>query len=280
MTTGSEFFGPFDAVDSAGNVYAEEFNNGGNPQYILVYAAGANGSNVAPVRTIGYVAPGGSSGIFKPQGLAVDNSRHELYVYDYNLAGIEVFTLGPSGNSTPIRTISGSNTTIAPNYSINSGIAFNSVTGDLYVESQNGILVFPQGASGNVAPSRSITTSGVAEYGLGIGPITQDIYESAGYNAINVYSPTASGNASRVRLIYGSNTDIGSVGGLALDNAENVYLANSSSSVSFAPCTFGGFSYGDILIWGPAATGNVAPNRYLCGPNTGFYDPEAVAIGP
>ena len=281
MTATSQLFGPFDAVDSSGNVYADQFNNQGNPEAIYVYAAGANGSNVSPARGITYTAPGGSLGYFRPEGLAIDNARHELYVYDYNLNGIEVFTLGTGGNSTPIRTISGSNTNIVPVAGTDSGIAFDSVSGDLYVEARSGILVFPQGSTGNVAPSRSITTSNYAENGLGVSPNTQDVFESTGYNALNVYSPTASGNATPLRQIDGSNTGIVGAGGLAVDNSENVYLANTTAgNGTFTPCVFGGYNYGEILIWGPQATGNVAPARSLCGPNTGFSSPEGVAIGP
>jgi hypothetical protein len=278
-SSASQLFGPFDAVDSSGNVYADQFNNQGNDEAVYVYPAGANG-NVAPARGITYDAPGGVLGYFRPEGLAIDNARHELYVYDYNVPGIEVFSLGTTGSSTPIRVISGSNTNIVPVAGNNSGIAFNSVSGDLYVESRSGILVFPQGSSGNVAPSRSITTSAYAEFGLAVGPLTQDLFESTGNLTVNVYSPAASGNATALRVVAGGNTGIVYPGGLAVDSAENVYLANTTSgNGTFAPCIFGGYNYGEILIWGAQATGNVAPARTLCGPNTGFSAPEAVAIG-
>jgi hypothetical protein len=274
----SVLFGPFDAVDSAGNLYADEFNNQGNPQAIYVYHPNVNG-NLSPDRVINYVAPGGVRGVFSPNGLAIDNVNNELYVYDFNVPGIEVFDLGTKGNSTPKREISGSNTNIDPVGNNPAGIAFDPVTGDLYVEARSGILVFPRGANGNVMPAKTVTYSNYAEIGLAVGPLTEDLFESTGYNAINVFPKSPTPAATPLRQIAGSNVPIASAGGIAVDNQENLYVADAAE-VGFAPCLFGGVNYRGIFIWGSTANGNVAPNRYVCGPNTGFVGAEGVAIGP
>jgi len=147
------------AVGSAGDFYVELNNAGNSPPIpgnsILYFAAGANG-NVAPTRDI----TGAATTLNNPEGVAVDSSNN-IYVTN-NSGSVLVFAAGATGNVAPIRSISGSSTTLGTFGA--RGIALDSA-GNIYVggsicgniSQASAVSVFAGGASGNVAPLRTIT---------------------------------------------------------------------------------------------------------------------------
>jgi len=138
------------AVDSADNIYISTADLG-EPDSILIFNSSASG-NVPPTSTIG----GPATTINAIQGLALDSAGN-IYVSnvpsDSPNEDILVFSAGSTGNVAPIRTISGSATTMS---SIGD-LALDSA-GNIYVLNDLDLLKFASNATGNAAPIATITT--------------------------------------------------------------------------------------------------------------------------
>lgn len=173
------------AFDSAGNFYVSRtFST------VDVFAPGANGC-AAPLRvisgigaygiTIGkddvlYVADalagaidlfaprsstleaqigGTHTGLVEPVSIALDAARN-IYVLDFRTETISEFAAGAHGNVSPIRRISGRMTGLNGAF----GIAVSRLTGKIFASNpaSNRILGFAANATGNSAPSQTITS--------------------------------------------------------------------------------------------------------------------------
>jgi hypothetical protein len=140
------------AVDSANHVYTA----GGSlpqPDSILIFNSSSPG-NGPPTSSI----TGSNTMIEDVVGIALD-SEGKIYVANGNVTGVStpsilVFSAGSTGNVAPIRTISGSATTIS---SIGN-LALDSA-GNIYVLNDLNLLKFAANATGNAAPIGTITTS-------------------------------------------------------------------------------------------------------------------------
>jgi hypothetical protein len=143
------------AVDSANNIYIA----GGllqEPDAVLIFDSSSTG-NVPPTNTLS----GSNTMIDDVAGLALDDAGN-IYVANGNVMGstpsILEFSAGSTGNVAPIRTISGSATTmVSPgNLSLDSA-------GNIYVLNNLNILKFSPTATGNVAPAATISSVGFVE---------------------------------------------------------------------------------------------------------------------
>jgi hypothetical protein len=246
-------------TDTSGQVYVGGYLSS---QYeVMVYAAGATGA-ATPVRTI--LLPY----YLNPQSMAVDASG-QLYIVsgvDY----IGVYSATANGSATPTRLITGSSTQLQNPV----GIAADS-SGNIYVTTEvigntgdtGALLEFATGTTGNVAPSRVITSSAVF-YGVAAdnsGNIytvadTETVNSSSGAvtstsATIEVFGPTSSGAATPSYTIGGSATDITFGGGLRRDSVGNIYMVNAAitNSSSGNSATF------SLLGFGPTVTGNAPP---------------------
>jgi hypothetical protein len=140
------------AVDSAGEVYVST-GFALQPESILIFNSSASG-NMPPTSTIG----GPATTINSIRCLALDSAGN-IYVSNAQsdpneLQDILEFSAGSTGNVAPIRTISGSATTI----STAGNLALDS-EGNIYLLNGLNLLKFAPGATGNVAPIATITTS-------------------------------------------------------------------------------------------------------------------------
>jgi sugar lactone lactonase YvrE len=188
-------------LDQKGRLYVANQGQNYVPPSVATFAAGSNG-NVAPTQLIS----GNSTGLVRPLDVAIGPDGDE-YVADFGNSGetINVYAPHADGNVAPLRAIGGSNTLIFDAASI-----AVDTTGELYVANagQSGgaaILVFAPGASGNVAPSRSISggqtllnPAGLALDGDFVYAVNQARYEM-GY--ITVYPKTASGGVAPTKVI-------------------------------------------------------------------------------
>jgi hypothetical protein len=164
-------------TDSSGNLYLSVYPSGcscGGSASIYVYNAGFNSLTPSHI-----ITPPVAEYI---DGLAVDASDN-LYASGELSSGtgagrIDVYAPGASGNATPLRTITGSSTLLAGSPAIS---AYNTLAiddlGDLYTRSIDTagsdlsvIHEFSPTASGNVAPTTSITTTltGAGNYGIAV----------------------------------------------------------------------------------------------------------------
>jgi hypothetical protein len=175
-------------------------------------------------------------------------------------------TLTPatSGNVAPLRALA------IPQFNAgagNAGIAVDG-SGNLYVADLNNpptadsaIYVYPPKASGNQAPTRTIegsNTSLVRATGIALDSSGNLYVGNAGTQpseaGVTVYAPGASGNVAPIRKIAGSNTNITSARGVALDAAGNLAVGNYNGNVCAPNYT---------LVFAPGANGNVAPARQI-----------------
>jgi len=139
--------------------------------------------------------------------------------------------------------------------------------GNLYVSATvvtappflNEIQVYAPGAT---TPTYSLTSLTSQASSIAVDA-TGAVYALNGNN-ISVFAPGATGNAAPVRLITGSLTQLNSASGIAVDAAQNIYVANTGG--------------GNVLVFSSTATGNVAPASILSGAATGIATPSGVAL--
>jgi hypothetical protein len=182
-----------------------------------------------------------------------------------------VFPLGASGNTAPLRTISGAQTGL----SLPIGMARDS-QGNLYVANRTGstVTVYPPLAGGNTAPVRTLSATGLGSpqsLAMGVG---DDLYVSACPNCgpsaggqVGVFHFPAQATASDYSLMGGASTDIRTPGAIVLGNfagqGQNLYVANSLG--------------GDVATFSPGVSGNTEPFQ-LFNPLDGDANIQSIAF--
>ena len=139
--------------------------------------------------------------------------------------------------------------------------------GNLYVSATvvtappflNEIQVYAPGAA---TPTYSLTSLTSQASSIAVDA-TGAVYALNGNN-ISVFAPGATGNAAPIRIIAGSLTQLNDASGIAVDSAQNIYVANTNS--------------GNVLVFSSTETGNVAPSRILAGTATGITTPVGLAV--
>jgi hypothetical protein len=147
------------AVDSVGNIYVVA-SQSLTPGAILIFAANSTGT-LPPTSTI----TGPETMLVGIEGVAVD-SQGNVYVSNVDGAGvfsIFEFSAGSTGNVAPMRTISGSTTTMNAigNLTVDSA-------GNIYVLNDINILKFSPTATGNVAPTATISSMFFENFNLAV----------------------------------------------------------------------------------------------------------------
>lgn len=264
------------AFDSTGNVYVANNGVATSAYAVTIYPAGSDG-NVAPMATFA----GSNTGLNEPTDVAIDGTG-DIYVLNTsftfgstNYPSITIYAPGSSGNTAPIRTISGANTTF-PTVGAE-GMALDS-SGKIYVNSGSSILVFAAGSNGNVAPIATISGSNTG-LSNSQGTIAVDASgnilvpsqtNTSPFCDVEIFAAGSNGNVAPTAIIFGSNTGLDSPRGIALDSAGNVYVTNGLT---------GDHNVG-VLVFAAGSAGNVAPKVEIGGPDTQMYQPGFVAIAP
>jgi hypothetical protein len=205
------------------------------------------------------------------QSHKMPNTTAQVLTADFTDNAILGFRARAKGDPSPTTVIAGSNTMIAAPevLAIDSQLSLYTEQSSSNVPPTDQILVFAEGANGNVAPTRVIGGSntllgGVA--GLAIDP-SGYLWVSDNYNArVSAFAPGANGNVSPAYVIGGSKTDLQAPVGIATDQQGRIYVANLDGA--------------SILIFAKDANGNVAPVATIAGTNTKVCDPTQVAIDP
>jgi hypothetical protein len=237
-------------VDSTGQIYVGGNNSAGIYQ-VLAYAPGASGT-ATPTRTINLTSYYNGSGA---ESLSVDASNN-LYVLNF-YGTITEYSPTANGTATPLRTITG--TVLSNQYCY--GVAIDGA-GNLYVATANNsltggtILVFAAGASGNVAPTRTITTPTNVFFGIAVDSVgdvwaTEDNLSGTAPASLVEFFSSASGAPTPNRTIDFTGTTPSIMLGLRMDSAGNLFTlldtdVNNADSFS-------------IVSVGPNAGGNIAP---------------------
>jgi len=171
---------------------------------IVIFPIGASG-NVAPARVI----TGAATTLGSPRKIDVDSAW--IYVADVGDDSIKVFPINGDGDIAPTRTIVGANTLLAGHYAlaVDSGWIYATNYG-IKGDPPYNVLVFPIGASGNVAPTRRIEgASTTLNQPYGIDVDANWIYV-ANYNAqsVVVFPIDADGDVAPTRTISGIATPL------------------------------------------------------------------------
>ena len=127
--------------------------------------------------------------------------EEELFVPDLGNNSVTVYSRTASGNTAPIRTLSGAATGLSSPI----GLTVDRVNNELLVANigNNSITVYSRTASGNTAPIR--TLSGAATglngpEGLAVDTVNGElVVANFSGSSVTVYSRTASGNAAPAR---------------------------------------------------------------------------------
>ena len=233
--------------------------------------------------------PGGGTGI--------PSVATSLFVFQNNAA---FFRPAPSSVLQFLRTANGM---VSPSSNINgpANVIFDALTvdaaGNLYVAGQTvsttavtgaEILVYSPGASGKATPSRTIAGSAT---GMQIDSATRpyppwrldtasnlyvatDVHNRLrtdgsrlSWESLSFSPPQRSGNMAPTKSIAGDATGIFSPAQIAIDSANNIYVANSAVQ---GPAS--------ILVFNSSATGNAAPSSALTGDKTAIYFARGVAL--
>src|SRR5438034_700103 len=115
-----------------------------------------------------------------------------------------------------------------------------------------------------LAPLLIIALACSSSEGPSVPPGGKALYVvNSGANSVAAYAPGASGDATPIDTIAGSNTGLNAGGALALDSAGNLYVANYYGS--------------SITVYAPGANGNATPSTTIAGSNTGLSWPWGIA---
>ncbi|MBV8172778.1 MAG: hypothetical protein JO219_12700 [Candidatus Eremiobacteraeota bacterium] len=246
------------AVDRSGNIWSSNWSGGGAGS-ITMYAPGATG-NTAPTVDL----TGAATLLTGPCGLVVD-SAGKIYNAQCNSASVLVFAAGSNGNVAPSQDITGAATTLGFPEGLALDSSGNIWVGDCGGPGTQGVKEWPNGATGNVAPTVFITNAamtcvdGVAIDGSGKIYAANDV---SGANAIFVFAAGSNGASTPVQTITGSNTLLSTPYSVVLDNQGNIWVGNSNG----------------VLMFPGNANGNVAPTVNITGAATLVNEPYGVAL--
>ena len=130
----------------------------------------------------------------------------------------------------------------------------------------NSLSVFPAGSSGNVASLFSLTHLSAPH---GIAYRSGRLYvTNQGPDAITAYPANGGGRPNPIFTISGENTQLFNAVAVALDAANNIYVANEGASDE----------PGSVTIYRSGSNGDVAPIARIAGPKTGLKSAEGVAV--
>ncbi|HET6275338.1 MAG TPA: NHL repeat-containing protein [Candidatus Cybelea sp.] len=96
-----------------------------------------------------------------------------------------------------------------------------------------------------------------------------------GSPSVAVFPASATGNAAPTQVISGGMTQLVAPYSIAVDAGAYIYVADYLGTQ-----TGTGSNFGAVEVYGPGATGNVAPYGYISGNATGLSGPAGVAINP
>lgn len=194
-------------VTSSGVIYVADYE----ASAIDVFAAGASGTTVAPTSRIT------STSLSEPESLWLDATGNVWVASDGNGSILE-FAPSAGTGATPTTTISGSNTGL-----VDTTALFIDAHGNIWTANCTApasVEEFAAGSTGNVSPTKTILGANT-NMGCPYGVIVDQggyVYEADyGTKSVNVFSPSASGNAAPVQSIpANTTTGLGEPSGIGL----------------------------------------------------------------
>lgn len=248
---------------SNGSVHTLYVLGGGPPFVISGLATNASGTST-PVSKLTLPSS------FMAQAMTID-AVGQIYV-----AGIQgqspseilVYAAGSTGAAAPVRTILTGQPTADPV----GAIAVDN-SGDLYVADnlKGTVNIFAPSADGPSTPTRTIQLSASTFRGVNslavdgsgdlylLGYVEGNVAGLDNPTEVFVYGPGASGSATPVRTIVGSNAEFGlNTENIAVDSAGDLYAIIFNPAHPFLNAT-------EVAEFAPGATGNAAPVKTIIG---------------
>lgn len=237
--------------------------------------------------------------------VAVDNAHNEVVLTDENLFNLWVYDrtakTAPEASTEPKRLIGGLNTKIE----FQCGLYIDPANGDIYAVNNDTIdtlVVFSRQAIGDVKPDRELHTPH-GTFGIAVDEGAKELFLTVQHdNAIVVFSKSAKGITSPLRVIQGDHTGLADPHGMALDTRNNLlFVTNHGSTHSVRaqpgarrreeiagwPLTrddavpgSGRILPPSITVYAKDARGDAAPLRVIQGPRTQMDWPTAIAVDP
>lgn len=230
-----------------------------------------------PVRTIKDSYPIYSS-------IAVDPIRDEIVLQDTNLFGLKIFnrtdnTPVNSESTTPKRVIQGRNTHLE----YNNGLTIDSKSGDIYsvaMDTEDNVIVFPGGQSGDVTPRILKTPHRL--FATGLDEANGELYVTLQHPPkVYIFKKDAVGTDKPVRTIEGPHTYLHDTHGIALDFKRKLMFVGSWGNSSDPNVAGSGKIYPpSINVYPLDANGDVTPLRIIQGPKTLLDWPGGIVLDP
>jgi hypothetical protein len=140
------------------------------------------------------------------------------------------------------------------------------------------ITSYPVAGNGNIAPSININGAnpllfmprGIAFDSKGNIYVVNETGGLSGNGSVTIYAAGSNGNATPISVISGPDTGLGTPLGVALDAADNIYVANE---------IIDGVGGGSITIYPARSNGDTTPSATIT--NTvfpGMFNPSGIAV--
>ncbi len=203
---------------------------------IVTYPAGSTG-NVGFADTVNGLA----TGIYYPDGLAVDSSGNMYTEGATDAEGISIFAAGSDGNVAPTTTIVGTHTGL-----VGSNRMVLDSDRNLYVSNSVGgagggsVTVYQSGASGDAAPLNTITsdftgiTGGASKIAVdSTGKIyVANLQGNSPGDSITIYSAGSYAVSAPIATISGDNTGLSFPVGVGVDANGKISVLNNNGTVT------------------------------------------------
>ncbi len=202
---------------------------------------------------------------------------------------IGAFARLASGDSEPVRIVSGQNTKLTR---VAHGITYDAGRDEIFASEPlaSSVVAFRGGASGEAAPLAVIQgpkTRLHQPWGLQVDDLHKElVVADFATSSILTYAWDANGDVAPKRVIRGPETGMRGLSGLAVDPERNLivgatFLGGKRGSRAAGPYSnsFGwGGGNGGLFIFDRTAQGNVAPRGVIAGPHTGIIAAAQVVV--
>lgn len=199
-------------------------------------------------------------------------AQDELYSANAGTHSVTVHNRMANGDIAPLRTLIGGATGLnGPRQ-----VAVDTTHGEIFVGNffSNSVTVYSRTASGNTAPLRTITgPATLLDFPVGVAldlvndellVVNRSNLDTSTSASVTVFSRTATGNATPLRVIAGPATGLNLSHGLAVDPVADEILVDNAADQASPP------GIPSIRVFSRTADGDVAPIRFLSGGSTGL----------
>jgi hypothetical protein len=173
-------------------------------------------------------------------GVLSAEAQDELFVANIVGDAVTVYSRTASGNTAPLRTLSGGATGLSAPRSL----ALDLTNNELVVanDDTDSVTVYSRTASGNTAPLRTLSGGATGLHGpvaLALDLTNDELFVvNSGSASVTVYSRTASGNTAPLRTLIEGASGLSAPRGLALD-LTNDELVVTNPGATPSPSTAG-----------------------------------------